>query len=322
MVFALLVPNASMHLPNMSTNEQPGIEILRGEPLAPHCRFNVGGHADFFCEVSSASQLAEALTYAEQNSLRHFVYAGGSNIFFDDAGFRGLVIRFVDGGFKLNLDNQTISVSAGYELPSLARELAQHDLGGIEFLGNIPGSIGGAVVGNAGCYGKNIASVLLGAEVMDANTHEVSTVDPGFFKFAYRHSKLKNDQSILVVRATLQLTSRPGVEILDELAAELEIRLKKHPHQAACAGSFFKNESRDNPAWLLISEAGMSEATEGGAALSDMHANFLINQGGATSKDIIRLTRKIRSAVKKMSGCDLVPEVRYINPFGIAEIGE
>lgn len=307
---------------NMTTSKQPDIEIKQGEPLAQHCRFKVGGPADYFCEVSSAAELALALNHAQVNQLRYFVYAGGSNIFFDDAGFMGLVIRFLGGGFELDHQALTVTVSAGYDLPTLVRELAKHDLGGIEFLGNIPGSVGGAVVGNAGCYGKNIAGVLVKAEVMDVAKHAVSNVQPDFFKFAYRHSKLKDDFSIIVVSATLQLSQRPGSKVLTEIEEELEIRMAKHPHSAPCAGSFFKNESRDHPAWMLISEAGMSEASVGGAGLSGMHANFLINQGGATSEDILNLAKQIQRAVRKSSGLELVPEVRYVSPFGISEIGK
>jgi UDP-N-acetylmuramate dehydrogenase len=197
------------------------------------------------------------------------------------------------------------------------RNLAQHDLGGIEFLGNIPGSVGGAVVGNAGCYGRAVADVLVGAKLYDLAAREVVDVNPGYLAFAYRHSRLKDDPDKVVLDATLQLDPRPRESILGDLAEELEQRRQKHPHDAQCAGSFFKNPPGGKPAWQLITDAGMSTARVGRAALSPQHANFLVNEGGATSAQIIELEQSIRRAVYERCGVSLVPEVRYVSPTGV-----
>ncbi|MCH7471715.1 UDP-N-acetylmuramate dehydrogenase [bacterium] len=295
------------------------LEIQRNVSLAGQCRFEVGGPAGHFAMAGGADELVEALNFARDNKLKYFVFAGGSNIFFADAGFRGLVIRMVNGGCRVDKEEPAVSVGAGYDLPTLVRELANEGLGGIEFLGNIPGSIGGAVVGNAGCYGRDIAGVLISAEVLDVGARTVEEVKPSFFEFAYRHSKLKDEPNYIVTSARLKLVPRAMAEILSEVEGELDQRLGKHPHFASCAGSFFKNPE-GRPAWQVITEAGLDEARVGEAMLSPKHANFLINAGGATSADILTLVKLIQRLVKERMGIELEPEVRYVGPAGIENI--
>jgi UDP-N-acetylmuramate dehydrogenase len=296
------------------------VQILRDEPLGKHCRFHIGGPADYFCEVHDADQLNEAVNFARSYSLRFFIYSGGSNLFFDDLGYRGLVIRFVNGGYNISKDRRRVSVSAGYDLPELVRYLGAEGLGGLEFLGNIPGSVGGAVVGNAGCYGKELASFMINASVYDTVTGEIQQSEPEFFEFDYRHSKLKYDGRYIVVSATLRVEERPAVLIFKEVEDELKSRLAKHPHNAWCGGSFFKNPSRETPAWYLIRESGLDQESVGGATLSARHANFLINSGDAFSRDVIELVQKVQRIVKQKTGVELQPEVRYVGPEGLEEI--
>jgi UDP-N-acetylmuramate dehydrogenase len=294
--------------------------IQRDVDLAPLCRFGVGGKADYFCVVTDKQELVEAVRTARAQDLRTFFYSGGSNIFFDDAGFRGMVIRFVDGGYSIDPERRSVTASAGLDLPTLVREVGQAGYGGLEFLGNIPGSVGGAVVGNAGCYGKELASLLISAEIVFADSLASRIVGPEYFEFSYRHSRLKYDPNQVVVNAALQLEVREATAVLSEVDDELALRLGKHPHEAQCAGSFFKNPGREFPAWKAITDAGMAGAHHGGAALSSMHANFLVNNGGATSGDIISLVREIQTAVQSKLDLELVPEVRYVSPTGIQEI--
>lgn len=296
------------------------IQIKQDVELAEHCRFRVGGSADYFACISALDELEQALEFARQRGVRYFVYGGGSNLFFDDAGFRGLVLQLQGGSYELLPTGLTVRVSAGYDLPLLVRQLAEHNVGGIEFLGNIPGSVGGAVVGNAGCYGQAISDVLISAEVYDAQRRMLDTLPLEALGFSYRHSRIKREPHLVVLGATLKLKPRPCAEVLSELQAELAARLHKHPHEAWCAGSFFKNSGREHPAWRLITEAGMAHARVGGAALSPMHANFLVNTGGATSADIIALVRQVQDAVRARCAIQLLPEVRYVSPTGIADL--
>ena len=295
-----------------------GLNIQKGVKLSEHCRFSVGGPADFFIEVTSAEEIRDAIQYAKQNKLNYFVYSGGSNLFFDDKGFRGLVIRITGGKFKL-LSDGLVLVDAGYELPKLVRDLASKGCGGLEFLGNIPGSVGGAVVGNAGCYGKSIADILQTARVYHAGKNKVEVWKPEDFKFDYRYSVIKNDSDKIVLNATIKTVQRPPKEIVAELERELDERMNKHPHTAKCAGSFFKNPEA-MPAWKATQEAGLQAFCVGGACLSDKHANFLINRGNATSEDILNLARKIQAVVKNKLNIKLEPEVRYVGEHGLEDI--
>lgn len=341
--------------------------IQTNVPLSTQCRFEVGGPADYFAAVSDEAQLRAALQFATERGQRVFVYSGGSNLFFADAGFRGLVIRVVDGGWRVEErevvpntytskerssppsvgadlvsarsgEDATVVASttagagkllpyavapvvvagSGYDLPTLVRELATHNLGGIEFLGNIPGSVGGAVVGNAGCYGRAIAEVFVEADVFDIEEVRSFTAGPEFFEFSYRHSRLKFDPRYIVLSATLRLTARPAQEVLAEVEGELGQRLGKHPHFAACAGSFFKNPP-GYPAWKVIADAGLTGASIGGARLHDKHANFLVSEG-ATAADVLGLARRVMRTVRDKLGLELEPEVRYVGEHGIEAI--
>lgn len=296
------------------------LHIREQEPLSEHCRFGVGGPADHYAEVADSAGLISALQFAREHGLRHFIYAGGSNLFFADAGFRGLVIKLSGGDWTLDASGLSATADAGLPLNRLVRELAEQGLGGLDFLANIPGSVGGAVVGNAGCYGRAVADALVGALVFDVATLAERQVGPEFFGFDYRHSKLKYTDQYVLLSATFRVERVDGAAVLAGIRAELEARLAKHPHDAKCAGSYFKNPSREQPAWRVITAAGLADAQVGGARLSPRHANFLINDGGATSADIIALTRLIQQGVKAHIGVELVPEVRYVGPEGVVEL--
>lgn len=294
------------------------LSIKKDEMLSKHCRFGVGGPADYFVEASSVKELKEAFIFAKDKNLNHFVYGGGSNIFFDDKGFRGIVIRLQDGGFEIKTNN-TVVVSAGYDLPVLVRELAEKGVGGLEFLANIPGSVGGAVVGNAGCYGKSIGEVLQVARVYSVADNKVEIWKPKDFEFAYRHSRIKNENDKIILNITLKTVQRNPKKIMDEIGAELDERLDKHPHNAMCAGSFFKNPN-NRPAWKVITDAGMADTRVGDAHLSEKHANFLVNKNKATSQDILELVRLIQKETRDKLGIKLEPEVRYVGENGLEKI--
>ncbi|MCB1218209.1 UDP-N-acetylmuramate dehydrogenase, partial [bacterium] len=293
---------------------RPNVELSR------HCRFGVGGPADWFVEVRSAEDIREAYRFARERGLPCFTYSGGSNLFFDSSGFRGLVVRLIGGGWTLDPETHVVDVTSGTDLPLLIRNLARLGVGGADFLGNIPGAVGGAVVGNAGCYGRSIEGMLLSAEIYDIETDSMSTALPEYFEFSYRHSRLKHDPLRMVVSARLQFAPADPLATLEAVESELSHRLSKHPHDSRCAGSFFKNISREQSAWKLITEAGLAESRVGGAMLSPMHANFLVNDDAATSADILALCRLVQRGVRDRLGLVLETEVRYVGPAGIEEI--
>ncbi|MCB1185633.1 UDP-N-acetylmuramate dehydrogenase [bacterium] len=296
------------------------VRIRQGVELAKHCRFGVGGPADWFVEVRSAADIREAYRFARERELPCFTYSGGSNLFFDSRGFRGLVVRLIGGGWNVDPDSLVVDVSSGTDLPLLIRNLARLGIGGADFLGNIPGAVGGAVVGNAGCYGQSIDDMLISAEIYDIETDTMFTAEPDYFEFSYRHSRLKYDPLRMVVSASLQFQEADPLATLEAVEEELQLRLSKHPHDSRCAGSFFKNISREQSAWRIITDAGMADSRVGGAQLSPMHANFLVNEDAASSDDILALCRMVQRGVREKLGIEMETEVRYVGQFGIEEI--
>lgn len=296
------------------------MKIQRGVLLSERCRFRVGGPADFFAQAAGPEELAEALRFGRDQGLGVFLFGAGTNLFFADAGFRGLVVQFLGGSWRLETEQGLVWTGGGVLLGDLVRELGRAGYGGLEFLGNIPGSVGGAVAGNAGCYGKSISRVLTQALLLDRERLEpVGPVGPEFLEFGYRASRLKREQRLVLLEACLAVVPRSPGAVLAEVEAELAGRRAKHPHDEPCAGSFFKNPD-SLPAWRVITEAGLVGARVGDACLSPLHANFLINAGRATSAEILALTRLIRERVRERLGIDLAPEVRYVGPLGVEEM--
>ena len=296
------------------------VELEKNVPLAPLCRLHVGGPADFLARPGGVEELVRALEWARERDLPFFLLGGGSNLFFHDQGFRGLVIRLSSSGVEVDREGLRVRAEAGVRLSSLVLRLARLGLGGLEFLANIPGTVGGAVAGNAGCYGKSVAGLLEGVRLLDARTLQVLDVSPSFLGFRYRHSLLSESPRWILLEAVFRLVPREKEEVLREVRADLRLRLSKHPHREKCAGSFFKNPP-GMPAWMAITRAGLAGARVGDAALSPKHANFLVNLGKARSSDILELVRRIRSKVRERLGILLEPEVRYVGPRGIEEMG-
>jgi len=192
------------------------------------------------------------------------------------------------------------------------RKLLKQNLGGFNFLANIPGSVGGAIVGNAGCYGKEIKDFLQTVEVFNIKTGKITTMKPSELGFDYRHSKLKSHPELIVLSATFKLEKVDKKQALKEIATEKQLRLDKHPRSPSC-GSWFKNPERGVPAWKFIDQVGLRGATIGGARVSRKHSNFLINCGGATTADIVKLSNLIKRKVSSQTGISLTEEARLVN---------
>lgn len=296
------------------------LKIQEHVRLSEHCLFRVGGIADYFASVSGLQELRQALRLAIERRLRHVVFGAGSNIFFSDAGFNGLVIRLAGGECSFDRANNTVTAGAGHELSALVRQAAEYDLGGLESLGNIPGSLGGAVAGNAGWNGQSLEDVLLQARILDTEKGVIFDADRDYLEYSHRQSRLKNDPHCTVFEATLQLQPRPRHEILADLESNLQERLSQVPQDQLCAGSFFIDPEGGQPAWKLITDAGLKGIRIGDAMVSGQHANFLINTGVATSSDILRLVDHVKNSVQRQFGIMLQAEVRYVSPVGFVNL--
>jgi UDP-N-acetylmuramate dehydrogenase len=285
------------------TAELPG---LRTEaPLAPECAYGVGGPAEYLFAARSSDELVPAATLGRELGLRVTVLGQATNVLVADAGLRGLVILARNG--EQTLDDELITAGAGAVLPDMVTGLAERGLAGLEVAGNIPGSVGGAVVGNAGAYGSSVGDTLVSAQLLIEG--RVIARTPDQLDLDYRTSALKQGLQAVVVEATFALHGGESNALLGQIARDAERRRGAHPLEYASCGSFFKNPSRERPAAALIDQAGLKGLRVGRATVSRRHANFLVAQPGATAADLLALAAKVKRCVNESSGVRLEEEV-------------
>jgi len=292
-----------------------GREPRRGVPLRDYSNFRIGGPADYFFEAGTRDELRSALRAARESGLPHYLIGGGCNLLFDDAGFRGLILRNEVRGVALDSSGPRLAAETGTSLRDLVAFAGGAGLEGIEFMAGIPGSVGGAVCGNAGAFGSCIADVLVEALLLggDDSLRTVTSQDLGF---AYRHSRLKTLPEA-VLEAVFELRPGSPSAIRARMDGSLDLRAKRHPSRdMAYAGSFFKNpplpDGTRKPAGQLLEQVGAKEARVGAAAVYSGHANFLYNAGNATARDVLALAALLKKRVKEAFGVDLEEEVVYV----------
>ncbi len=282
--------------------------------LHPYSHFRIGGPADFFFEALDETELIQALKITRELNLRHRVIGGGYNLLFDDKGYRGLILRNAVNNIRME-NSSRIKISSGSTLKDLIAFCVDQELGGLEFLTGIPGTVGGAVYGNAGAFDQDIGQALQGARLLSFSG-KIVTVDREFFNFSYRFSRLKTSEHILL-SAILEGISRPRARIKELLSDYSQKRKNRHPPwEIACAGSYFKNpilaSGEKVPAAFLLDQVGAKGLQVGGAAVYAGHANFIINQDLATSKDVRELADQLKAKVRKRFSVDLSEEVIYL----------
>ncbi|WP_129126794.1 UDP-N-acetylmuramate dehydrogenase [Geomonas oryzae] len=314
-------------MPSQKTNRQDGVIIEEDVLLAPFTTFQIGGPARYFARARTVQQVRQALRFAQDQALPFCFLGGGSNLLVSDDGFEGLVVRLVMDA--VSVDGATVSVEAGYDLNRLVLDSAQWGLSGLEPLAGIPGTVGGAVRGNAGAYGGVIGDVVTAVSVLDTATLDMITMAREECTFAYRDSLFKRDPWLAVMGATLTLSPAPPAEIKGRIE---ETIAKREAKQLSCdrsAGSFFMNPVVQDaelirsfeadqgvrcrecriPAGWLIERAGVRNLRVGGAAVSHRHANYLVNTGGATAADMMELAWLVKAGVRVKLGVALQEEV-------------
>ncbi len=302
-----------------ATAELATIAPLREqEPLARHTTFGIGGPADLFMTVHSARQLAAAFVTARRHGLPVFVLGSGSNILVGDRGIRGLVIenraRAVSGPTPLADGRARVVAESGVSFAALARRLCREGYAGLEWAVGIPGTLGGAVVYNAGAYDGALADVLVSARVVDAEGHEreLSAVELGL---EYRSSAftrgLLRDQVVLTVTLAVVPGNR---DALLRRVAELDAKRLAAQPRGRNAGSIFKNPPQA-AAWWLIDQVGLRGHRIGDAEISVKHANFFCNAGRATAADVKRLIELAEQRVRERFGIELEREVHLVGEF-------
>jgi UDP-N-acetylmuramate dehydrogenase len=281
-----------------------GRSIVENEPLAKHCSFRIGGPARLFLSAKNVATLKQALGFCGRFFLPFVVLGRGTNVLIPDSGFEGMVIC-VDVR-NVEFAGRRVRAQAGASLQQVAKAAVERGLAGMEFCAGIPGSVGGAVVMNAGAHGEWIGSLVEEVSAFDPSGGEV-----GFSKedlrFSYRDSNLRRFPGI-VYEVTLVLRGDEPAAIKERMKRLLEIRRSSQPVAARCAGSVFKNAPGE-AAGRLIDLAGCKGMRRGGAVVSRKHANFIVNRGGATYSDVKGLIEDVRERVRKAHGIELELEI-------------
>lgn len=312
-------------------------ETICNQSLQKYSTFRIGGPADYFYDCRDLNEIPGLIQAAQAQGVPFLVIGGGSNTVFSEQGFRGLVIRLAAN--KVSIAKEIVVAEAGVIFNALIIQSINAGLLGMENLFGIPGTLGGAIRGNAGAHGTEICELLQSITYFDTTSQKIITSSVRDFSFDYRNSSFKQwqqaDDIKIILSATLRLKVDPQAAKIakENLFQTQKIRNAKYPAQPNC-GSFFKNpgpaeasellkshpdlprSSGNIPAGWLVEQAGLKGKTEGGAQVSEKHGNFLINKESATQTDLLVLKQKIQSAVAQKFQINLEEEVQFISETG------
>ena len=292
-------------------NVMGGSGIFMEEPMKKHTTFRVGGPADVLVQPDETA-LAAVLGLCRQYHVPYSFIGNGSNLLVGDKGIRGVVIEMTDPMGNIEVHGTRITAQAGAMLSKIANTAASNGLGGMEFAAGIPGSVGGAVVMNAGAYGGEMKDIIERVYVLDENGAQLE-LDRTALDLSYRHSCIP-DKKYIVTKVVLELVPRNEAEIRSEMKELNEKRAEKQPLQYPSAGSTFKRPE-GYFAGKLIMDAGLRGYQVGGAQVSEKHCGFVINKGDATAADICQLMQDVSDKVQAQFGVVLEPEVKMIGEF-------
>ncbi len=293
-------------LPKIIT--QPNTRLRFGEPLAKHTYFGIGGEATAYIEMSTIGELAALARFHHNWGVPVAIIGRGSNLLVSDKGFNGISVRLIDELAKLEVDGNIVTVGAGHPLPGLSKVMSKQGLSGVEFALGIPGSVGGALIMNAGAWGSSFGDVVINVTVM-RDTGELIKLTHDEANFEYRHSGL--DNYFCVVGAKLKL--QPGD--VDTITAQMQDFFKQktetQPFAEENAGCIFKNPPGDS-AGRLIDISGLKGHRIGGAEVSTVHGNFILNMDNSTAADVLDLVSYIQKQVREKTGISLQTEVKRL----------
>jgi len=286
--------------------------VLIDEPMKRHTSFRIGGSAEYFLQPQNIAEVQELLQICEEEKIVYHIIGNGSNILVGDLGITGVVIQIYKNMSKLTVAGETITAQAGASLSQLANAAAQAGLTGLEFAAGIPGTVGGAVVMNAGAYGGEIKQVLKQAVVINT-AGELITLDIAELQMGYRTSIIK-EKGYIVLETTFIL-EQDEQELIQERMNELKLqRVSKQPLEYPSAGSTFKRPE-GHFAGKLIMDAGLRGYQVGGAQVSEKHCGFVINCGDAKASEVVALMNDVRAKVKALFAVELEPEVQFLGDF-------
>ena len=288
------------------------MKIIKNINLAPYTAFGIGGLADYFCRVKTKKEFVKAIKWAKDKKLDYFILGNGTNILISDKGFRGLAIKVQSSSasWRIKVQSSKITAEAGLSLAELLRFSIKHSLSGLEFLAGIPGTVGGAVAGNAGIKKGSISEVLekvivFGEDglIYDLNNKEC--------QFDYRKSRFQKTKEI-ILEVVFNLKKQEPAIIKQKINQILKQR--KNQPEGKSVGSIFKNPG-SKPAGYLIQEAGLKGKKIGGAMISKKHANWIINFSNAKAQDVLKLIRLAKMEVKKKFGIEMKEEIKLMGEF-------
>lgn len=302
------------------------INIQENISLKEYTTFNIGGNARYFVEVKSPEDIIEALTFAKEKELKYFILAGGSNILFSDEGFNGLIIKIrID---DINIDGETVTCGSGVMLSDFLSTLAEHALSSAESLAGIPGTVGGAVRGNAGAFGLEIKDIVTQVHVLNFETGERETFDNAQCKFGYRNSIFKKNEQYIIIDIVFQFVSGDKEQIQNAMQKIIGKRNTKQMQNIKSAGSFFVNPTVDEnvqkmferdtgkkshdgrvPAGWLLDGCGIFQKRIGDIQAGVQHANYFINMGEGTAEQVIQLSAVAKTRVRDEFDVHLREEV-------------
>lgn len=286
--------------------------VLFNEPMKKHTTFRIGGKADYFVLPNTEEQIQAVVRLCEDKKVPYYFLGNGSNLLVSDRGYRGVIINIYKNRNHINIEGNRITAQAGALLSKIAKEALNASLTGFEFAAGIPGTLGGAVVMNAGAYGGELKQVLVSAKVLNREG-EILTLTNEELKLGYRTSVIPGG-GYLVLEAELELKPGNQEEIrgrMDDLAAR---RSSKQPLEFPSAGSTFKRPE-GYFAGKLIMDSGLRGYSVGDAAVSEKHCGFVINKGSATAKEVLSLIRHVQEEVLRQFGVKMETEVKMLGDF-------
>ncbi|MGM0873566.1 MAG: UDP-N-acetylmuramate dehydrogenase [Bacillota bacterium] len=288
-------------------------KVLKNEPLSKHTTIKIGGPADILIEPSSSENLANALKIIKNHGVNWRAIGRGSNLLVADKGIEGVVIKLGNGMDDIELDGETLTVGGGYSIIKLATIISKKGLSGLEFASGIPGSIGGAVYMNAGAHGSDMSKILVKALVLfeDGSVEWLTNEE---LEFSYRTSILQEKKPGICIGAVIKLQKGEKEDIVSIMQKNKDYRRDTQPWNYPCAGSIFRNPL-PKYAGQLVEEAELKGHQIGGAKISDMHGNFIVNAGGATAQDVLDLIGFVKKTILEKYGVKMETEVEIIGRY-------
>lgn len=284
--------------------------VLTNEPLANHTTMKIGGPADLFIEPSSIENLEKVMKVIQEHQLPWTIIGRGSNLLVSDKGIEGAVIKLGKGLDQLEIHDTEVKVGAGFSLVTLAVQISKKGLAGLEFASGIPGSVGGAVYMNAGAHGSDMSEVLEKVHVLFEDG-TLAWLTKEEMEFSYRTSLLQKKRPGIVLEAIFQLKEGNRDEIVAKMQANKNYRKDTQPYNLPCAGSIFRNPL-PHYAGQLVQEAGLKGYSIGGAQISPMHGNFIVNTGDGKAEDVLALIQHVKGTIYQQFGIKIETEVEII----------